>query len=46
MDESDEAAFVRLRLWGITPDGADEEGLIVSGQLEDEEIKAEEDGEW
>ncbi|KAG4247584.1 hypothetical protein JG687_00014814 [Phytophthora cactorum] len=43
MDESDEAAFVRLRLWGIVPDGADEGGLITSGQLEDEETKAEED---
>ncbi|KAG3110612.1 hypothetical protein PI125_g9864 [Phytophthora idaei] len=45
MDESDEAAFIRLRLWGIVPDGADEEGLIVSGQLEDEETKAEEDAD-
>ncbi|KAG3008387.1 hypothetical protein PC120_g16264 [Phytophthora cactorum] len=45
MDESDEAAFVHLRLWGIVPDGADEEGLIVSGQLEDEETKAEEDAD-
>ncbi|KAG6948184.1 hypothetical protein JG688_00015212 [Phytophthora aleatoria] len=45
MDESDEAAFVRLRLWGIVPDGADEEGLLVSGQLEDEKTKAEEDAD-
>ncbi|KAG6942096.1 hypothetical protein JG688_00018316, partial [Phytophthora aleatoria] len=45
MDESDEAAFVRLRLWGIVSDGADEEGRIVSGQLEDEETKADEDAD-
>ncbi|KAG2909154.1 hypothetical protein PC115_g13366 [Phytophthora cactorum] len=45
MDESDEAAFVHLRLWGIVPDGADEEDLIVSGQLEDEETIAEEDAD-
>ncbi|KAG6947956.1 hypothetical protein JG688_00015315 [Phytophthora aleatoria] len=45
MDESDTAAFVRLRLWGIVPDGADEEGLIVSGQLKEEETKAEEDAD-
>ncbi|KAG3201658.1 hypothetical protein PC128_g3746 [Phytophthora cactorum] len=45
MGESDEAAFVHLRLWGIVPDGADEEDLIVSGQLEDEETIAEEDAD-